>query len=337
MELKSKRNTWMMVLGSLLFLMLPVLASPDLLTTRNLFEIPGFRKDMAMFAVLLIYFHLNYYLIIPRFYFTQKYFWFSIITVLSCIALILIANAFHASPRMPSHHPGMPKKTHLLYFLNIHFFRFVAVFVSSLLLRVFNKWREAEKKKTEAELSWLKAQINPHFFFNTLNTIHGLALMKSEKTTDAILRLSGLMRYVLQEANDQFVPLEGEINYIQNYCDLQKIRFGDSVQLQFETHGNAHGISIAPMLLIPFIENAYKYGVNPESPGIIDIKIDIQQHELRFKVNNHITGIAADLEGSGLGIENTKKRLNLLYPGKHELKINPENGNYSVDLKINLE
>jgi sensor histidine kinase YesM len=195
----------------------------------------------------------------------------------------------------------------------------------------------AEEEKLHAQLAYLKTQINPHFLFNILNSIYALALERSDRTAGAIVKLSSMMRYVLLEAGRDRVLLEQEIIYLTDYVGLQKTRFEDSLELEFEITGHPEGKTIAPLLLIPFIENAFKHGVNPEQPSAILIRIDIRETEIRLQVNNKKVDVKPQLPGpAGLGINNTRQRLGILYPGRHTLTITDETTDFQVLLTLQL-
>jgi LytS/YehU family sensor histidine kinase len=195
----------------------------------------------------------------------------------------------------------------------------------------------SRKQQMDAELSYLKAQINPHFLFNTLNTIYSLSISKSDETPDSVLRLSGLMRYVLYDAHQDNVPLDKEINYLKDYIDLQKMRLGDTVLLSYSLPDAGDYFRIAPLLLIPFIENAFKFGVNPEKESKIEIFIDVKGNELIMKVNNNkVTQPLPEENRDKIGVDNTISRLAMLYPGRHSLEINESEVDYRMKLKILL-
>lgn len=258
------------------------------------------------------------------------------------------AGSFGAPRNMipPGDHPGPPGDMHKgppMGFsfwgrINHNFFLFFAVFFFSLLLRIALQWRQAQKEKSDAELSYLKAQINPHFLFNTLNSIYSLAIDKSDNTAPAVAKLSGMMRYVISDATKEFVPLEKEIAYIKSYIELQRVRFGESIHLFFEISGNPAGKQIAPLILIPFIENAFKYGVNAEEDSMIRIHIFIEENKLNMEVqNNKVNVQMAHEDKTGTGIANTQSRLRLLYPARHLLKIADNEKEFSVSLTLILQ
>ena len=215
--------------------------------------------------------------------------------------------------------------------------KFILVFLLSVGIRVYDKWQTAEEEKYKAELSFLKAQINPHFLFNTLNGIYVLAIKKSENTAPAIMRLSSIMRYVISEGHLNYVGLENELKYIVDYIDLQKMRLSQSIQVDFLIDAPNKNYKIAPLILIPFIENAFKHGISTEDNCKIKIHITVKNGMLDLLVENkkYLT-VLKEEEKSGIGVENTKKRLALLYPNKHELKTNDTKENYIVHLKMQL-
>jgi LytS/YehU family sensor histidine kinase len=189
-----------------------------------------------------------------------------------------------------------------------------------------------EQEKLSTELAWLKAQINPHFFFNTLNSLYSLTLARSEKSAEMVLRLSHLMRYMLYEASANTVSLKDEIAYIENYISIEQMRFADRLDLSFQYSGDTSGQLISPLLLLPFIENAFKHGIR-DSSGWITINLKVDDNFLYLKVENSYT-IPVKAKEPGLGLANVKRRLELAYPGKYELNIRQSENIYSVDLKL---
>ncbi|MEN2414584.1 sensor histidine kinase [Flavobacterium mesophilum] len=206
--------------------------------------------------------------------------------------------------------------------------------VSSLLFAISGRLQSVEKEKVKSELAFLKAQINPHFLFNTLNSIYALALKKDDKTPDAVVQLSELMRYIMTNSNDEVIDLTKEINYINNFISLQKTRLGNTVLVDYKVTGSTFGKQITPLILISFIENAFKYGVNPDQTSEICIRIDIIEEQLTLFVSNKKT-FSVQSE-SGIGLQNTIERLKLVYPNKHQLKIEDTPEKYVVNLSIKV-
>jgi sensor histidine kinase YesM len=197
---------------------------------------------------------------------------------------------------------------------------------------------QLQRDNLTLELNALKAQINPHFLFNTLNNIYSLALRKSEKTPDMVLKLSDMMRYVLYECNSGRVALDREIQFISNYIELERIRHGDDVSINFSLTGNPKDYRIEPLLLIPIVENSFKHGINAQiEKGFVDVQLNVLNGSLQLKVLNtvHLKG-AFSKEKGGIGLDNVQKRLELIYPQKHYLKILALKDSYKVDLELNL-
>jgi hypothetical protein len=219
-----------------------------------------------------------------------------------------------------------------LYFLIIALS--VALENSRRLAKAEQKLLTTESEKARAELSFLKAQINPHFLFNTLNNIYSLSLLKNEKTPDAIMKLSNIMRYVTDDVGEDFVPLKEELDCIADYIYLQQLRLGKNAQLCFKITGDSDGKVIAPLLLMTFIENVFKHGVSNHETSILQIHLTVEEHQLVFTTHNKIFVASERLEREGQGIENAQKRLQLLYPEKHSLQVESTDGNYDVKLTL---
>lgn len=192
----------------------------------------------------------------------------------------------------------------------------------------------AEAEKASAELSFLKAQINPHFLFNTLNNIYTLAITNNEHTADSIMKLSNIMRYVTDEVKEDFVDLQNEINCISNYIDLHRLRLGAKTVVSFTVQGDLDNKKIAPLLLMTFVENVFKYGVSKQHQSNIDINLLVKHDAIIFFCTNPVFERSQNIERTGIGINNTRERLKYLYPGKHVLNINEENNQFTVILTL---
>lgn len=211
------------------------------------------------------------------------------------------------------------------------------------------RWVVSEKKKQElvrekltAELNFLKTQLNPHFLFNVLNMAYSSANSKGDdQTADIIEKLSVLMRYMIYDSNVDKIEVEKEIDFIRNYINLQKMRFSADlpVKVNFSVNGHYTGYRIAPLILIPFIENAFKYGVKLEQQSEILLKMNFQNGVMEFITSNSVfkNGQVVDIKNSGIGIENTQKRLSILYPHNHKLCIEDNGRKFTVKLHLNLE
>ncbi len=221
---------------------------------------------------------------------------------------------------------------------------FIVVLASAIKIQKFSYQfdqasKALEREKLEAELNFLKAQIHPHFLFNTLNNLYSLTLKKSDMAPEVVLRLSGLVNYMLYDTRSPQVPLSKEIESLHHYIALEKIRYGSNLEIVFDVSGQIEGANIAPMLLLPFVENSFKHGVSDEiEDRWITINLNVTQEHLTFKVENakspgRIPGLEKDYTG-GIGLKNVRRRLELLYPERHELKILDEPNSYLVVMKI---
>ncbi len=215
----------------------------------------------------------------------------------------------------------------------------VLVFISSGLkvtgnyIRNERRNKELENQKLVAELAFLKSQVNPHFLFNTLNNIYSLAYKQSPETPDAIMKLSLLMRYMLYESNDTLVSLQKEVEHINNFIDLQKLRLREHTSLQFNVEGDIEGKQIAPMLMMTLVENAFKHGlVSKNEIGII-INLKVTDSELHFSTANNIS-THKKREFGGIGLENLRQRLKLLYPNRHKLTFEEKDGVFYASMKL---
>lgn len=201
--------------------------------------------------------------------------------------------------------------------------------------------QELETERAVAELAFLKAQINPHFFFNTLNSIYALTYIDTESSRKVLLKLSAMMRYLLYETQHDATTVSKELTFIRNYIEIMQQRLSDNTQVEFTIPETVRKLPIAPMLLLPFVENAFKHGVDDQNTGTISITIDETDDGLGITVKNHviIPDIQDDIGGKGIGLVNTRRRLDLLYPDKYSLQIthNGQTNEYVVHLALKLK
>lgn len=332
------------IAGCICFLSLPFIFSPDTHFPGNPLEDPGQLRELAGYILMLGFFYLNYYLLVPRLYFPKKYGLYTVLVILAFILVTGLPNiilSFFPGPAphdTPPHRPAPPGWPEFIFRHISHtLFLFLVVLFLSMMLRIRDQWKILREEKLSAELAYLKAQVNPHFLFNTLNSIYALSIEKSDHTPAAIVKLSGMMRYVLSESAHAHTSLENEIRYIGDYITLQKIRFGNTLHIDYRTEGNTGGLMIAPLLLIPFIENAFKYGVSPEERSRIQVHITIQIPAITMTVvNRKVQIVVPETPESGTGITNARKRLELLYPGKYTLEIDNGQEEFRVLLQILL-
>jgi LytS/YehU family sensor histidine kinase len=299
-----------------------------------------------MNAFLVAFYYTNTQIFIPKLLTQRKWLWY-ILAIVGCLLLYTqIPRLFEEAiredlpqkfrMRRPRRHTLIPYPftgTTAVFFL---------VFTVSTCIRVIQEWlgtekknEEIEKEKLVTELSFLKSQINPHFLFNTLNNIYSLALVKSEATAGAVLKLSSIMRYVLNETKHDWVPLEKEIEFLNHFIDLQKVRLTDKMSIKFDVSGNVEVQQIAPLILIPFVENAFKYGVSTKEPAEILIDLKAEGSTINFYVRNRIFKTEnVNGDNTSIGLKNTRRRLELLYPEKHTLTVSEENNHFIVNLTL---
>ncbi|QJD95699.1 histidine kinase [Mucilaginibacter robiniae] len=211
----------------------------------------------------------------------------------------------------------------------------LAVYSSFHALRKEQENKSLREEKIQAELAFLKTQINPHFLYNTLNYIYSLAYPVSEKLADAVIKLSNLMRYMLTESADGTVDLQKEVNYIENYISVFQMRFEDAFFVDFVVEGDIAGKRIASLILVPFVENAFKHGVVNDPNRPIRIRLKLISNRLMFTVSNQINRNQKD-HSTGIGLPNIRRRMELIYPGKHELLIAENGQTYKATLNIEL-
>lgn len=199
-----------------------------------------------------------------------------------------------------------------------------------------------QKEKLELELNALKSQIHPHFLFNTLNNLYSLTLKNSEKASEVVLKLSDIMRYVLYQANERKVDIKKEVDFAKNYVDLQRIRYQDKYKITFETIGKFNEQKVAPLLFIDFIENAFKHGLERRfNDGFVDVKFTIDDQNISLNVinskgQNDEDNTAEEAKRKGIGLQNVRRRLDLIYGESHHLKISETEEIFEINLSLQL-
>ena len=274
----------------------------------------------------------NFYLFVPLLWVRHRFWLFGVANV-----LLLIISNLHLINNDINTLPDYFRAGYSL-FLIISLLLSVMAIGIALSIRYMMRRSERRQKEVEAELAWLKNQINPHFLFNTLNNISSLAQIDADETQEAIMQLSDLLRYAMYETNKPKVRLDGEVEFMRNYIELMKLRCNEmtKVDAQFTIH-NAQS-EVAPLLFISLVENAFKHGMNSNEPASINIRLEQQDDTLVFVCDNtNNPKPTKDRSGSGIGLENTRRRLDLLYPGCYtwEQAITTENV-YHVKISIRL-
>jgi two-component system, LytTR family, sensor kinase len=298
-----------------------------------------------LLGVVIVYYYVNSRVFIPKLFLKKKTFLFIVSLAGSLLAISLLNYAWGLfmdatvySDMHGRHHSGA-------FRLYAPLIPFLMAFGISTSIRIIDEWLKNEKQKKEmeteklqSELAFLKSQVNPHFLFNILNNICALARKKSDDTENAIIKLSQIMRYMMYDSKNDKVMLGKELEYLQNYIELQRMRISETVRIDFTVSGDPEAILLEPLLLIPFVENAFKHGVSYLEESWITINLQVTASELNFHVGNKIIrqnklDVPAE---SGIGLKNVKRRLELLYPGRHEIRVNETDAGYIVDLTIHF-
>ncbi|EZH75614.1 hypothetical protein ATO12_02165 [Aquimarina atlantica] len=283
--------------------------------------------------------YVNIYWIIPRYLVKKRYFIYVVLLLIVIIGWGYIIG--YGEPLMDHYWFNQPYQEMAP---ENGITGMIVIILVSTLLNLSYRWfiqlskiNQIENDRLHLELSLLKNQINPHFFFNTLNNLYALSLEKSDKTPSLILKLSEIMRYTIYDCKEPKVSIGGEITYLENFIELQKMRHHNRGIITFEKNIDNEAKQIAPMILIVFLENAFKHGFDHmEKNAFINFKLETTEELVHLYVENNFSDTENGNEG-GIGLENVKRRLSLIYPNAHELKINKKNTVFTVDLKLNLE
>jgi two-component system LytT family sensor kinase len=322
---------WVMV-----FTIMMVSGADNGTTTREVIR----KLINLLFYILVVYINLDY--LVPKFL-NQKNFMTYVLLLLAMVAVLT------------------PIKVMLLYItyeevdpreflvMNQHTV-FLILFViagGSTVIRIISDWqrhqrdrKDLETQRMQSEIKFLKSQINPHFLFNTLNSLYALTLKKSDKAPEIVIKLSEMMRYMLYESNERRVPLQKEVNYIQNYLALEALRQSGHADIQFNVEGQISDQTIAPLIFIPFLENSFKHGLNHQiSDGYVYVTMKVLDNRLLLRIQNSKPEHApqpAEKNSGGIGLANVQRRLNLLYPNQYKLDIEDNDKEHIVELSLAL-
>lgn len=293
-------------------------------------------------------FYVNYTLLIPLLVKEQKRYWIYISSiVVLLLGSVLVKSVLATLNRdiilsYTNHRTGESTMIEITQYVVTAIFSSGFFIVVSSLLKFAIDWfaneriqRNLERERKDMELQFLKSQLNPHFLFNSLNNIYSLAYQKSDKTPDAILKLSEIMRYMIYESNDSWVSLRKEIDYVNSFIELQKLRFKDGAAVQLSLNGEIDNQQIVPLILISFVENAFKHGVANDPKDPIKINIIANQKILHFSLTNRKNKSNKDVMG-GVGLTNVERRLQLLYPERYKLNIVNSDTHYTLELMLDL-
>jgi sensor histidine kinase YesM len=283
------------------------------------------------------------YVLIPRLLYKKRYGWFALAFVLMIVTSSIIKMQIIGKIM---HNPGLfdlSTNLKVRIYDNVipHFFLVIAG-VAVKLMYDYSKMQqrliEMAREKAEAELSFLKSQINPHFLFNSLNSVYFLISKENTEARQALHKFSDMLRYQLYEMNGQKIPIEKELGYLKDYVDLQKLRKDDNYSVEFNCDPGVKDFAIEPLLLIPFVENAFKHiSHKPNEMNFVKLDMNRQNGHFNFTIENSKEAERTTELHGGIGLNNVKRRLELLYPEKHELNITDEENNYKVDLRLEID
>ncbi len=291
-------------------------------------------------ALLITFFYLNAIILIPRLFYKKKYALYSLSVIFSFVFFVVIMYILRVNFTNADH--SFSLNNHLFFST----FIFLFIFTGSIAYKTIRDKIVADKLANEkeneylkTELALLRSQVSPHFMFNVLNNMVALARKRSDLLEPSLIKLSSLMRYMLYETDEEKVSLEKETDYLHSYIDLQQQRFGKKVCINVNMCQADKMYNIEPMLLIPFVENAFKHGTGLIDNAHIDIDMKAEKNILYFSVTNKYNPDCHEIKdkASGIGLVNVQRRLQLLYPSKHEIFITKDNNLFTVSLKINID
>ncbi len=309
-------------------------ARPDAVSPSLIFLI-----SCIMDATWMAFFYLNALLLMPKLTYKRKYWQYAGIQLV-IVAWILTQSVFFFKFQIrPGEHFDIRRPGLFNFF--IYLFMLTSSTAYTLIrdkIKADNLAQEKENENLKTELSLLRSQVSPHFMFNVLNNMVSLARKQSDQLEPSLIKLSSLMRYMLYETDEEKVSLEKEIDYLQSYIDLQQQRFGKKVKVCVDMQSMDDQYQIEPMLLIPFVENAFKHGTGIIDDAQINIRLRAEKHQLQFTVSNKFNAFSNEVKDktSGIGLTNVTRRLNLLYGKRHVLTITKDNNFFNVLLQLNL-
>jgi hypothetical protein len=344
----QKKDMWLFIaqvaVWTVILFALPLatfLSTQDARATRTSFYVVW-----GLFQGPLVVYFANFYLLGPYLFFKHRRWWFVLINLILILGLnsqfFLVFYRRNSIPNMPA----MDTNMWVGFFGGFLMFLVLNCMIASIAIgirhfirtrQIRQQLKEEKAKNTEAELAWLKNQINPHFLFNTLNNISSLVQIDADKAQDAIAQLSDLLRYAMYETNKNTVPLQGEIEFMRNYVELMKLRCSDKTIVNCQLSTINTQLDVAPLLFISLIENAFKHGVSSNRDSRIDITLTADEHQLIFACENtNFPKSDTDRSGSGIGLENTRRRMDLIYKDRYSWEQTLEDNIYKVKITIQL-
>lgn len=300
----------------------------------------------------IIAFYINYFILIDQLLFKKRTIVYFIVTAIFAALMVVLSSYAHVivdriagNVRPPHPHNDDHEGIFILSLMTRDYVMMILSIGLSIALKMGFRWSKIEKmndriisERKDMELRNLKNQLNPHFLFNTLNNIYALTAFDTEKAQNAIHQLSKLLRYTLYENDNHSVTLEKELLFMHSYIDLMALRLSDHTHLNVKIYdGPCDGLEIAPLMFISMVENAFKHGVSATSPSFIDIKIQVEGSTVSCRVeNSYFPKKETDKSGSGIGLANLQRQLELIYPGRHKYSANVEGDRYVAELSIEI-
>lgn len=308
---------------------------PPMLHPESIWAQAVYLRFCCQNLILVAQFYFIYLYIAPKvLYTTKNYLKYTLVSLITIIFFIFLIHFFHTSIDEIIGKHNLPLK---LRFIETFLYSFSMIILATA-LHLYDSYYKLQLIQQESELQFLRSQINPHFLFNSLNNIYSLIELRSNKAGDAMLKLSSMLRFVLYETSEKYVLLQNELKYINDYLALQQMRLNENVNVQLKIPESCTGEQIHPMLLIPFIENAFKHGISYSEPCTIEVDIELTDKTLKMRVFNGIFKNKTDelKKESGIGLNNVKRRLEILYKGKYQLKELKNEKHYEIILILDL-
>lgn len=332
-----------------LFQSIPILSSPDFDFSTRVFSVQPFLRNFFGYSLIICFYYLHAFLLLPNLFEKGKKIVYTLSVLLGFVAISMVIDAFfpNSSPLETNFIP--PKENFPMPPARNWFnewFQFLGLLAPFLMIVLFShalhlakKSRQMELDKAEAELQNLKYQLQPHFLFNSLNNIYSVSIIDPSKTPNYILNLSELLRYLLKTEHLQWVELEQEVHFCQQYIALQQLRYGKkdrNWKISWPSKDEMNGIMIPPFLLLPFIENVFKYGVHPSELSDLKIKLKVDNLSIHFETENQKMNVLDHqlLSSQGLGLNKTKQRIQLLYGSLHHFEVKETETSFNVQLML---
>lgn len=296
----------------------------------------------ARIALLIVIAYLNLQYFLPRYLLKKRYLAYFTVVIISVIGYLIVQSLFDFY--LYGYVVGPMRNSHLMESLSYNFFSTLWYLGLMIALKLSLDWygqqliiQKITVEKLNSEVNFLRAQVNPHFLFNILNNLYALTLKKSELAPDVVLKLSEMMEYMLYDCTDEKVLLEKETAYLNNYIELERLRFSDQAAIGLTINGELNGYEIAPLLMLPLLENAFKHGLSKQTENSwLRMNIALEKSTLTVSVENAKPPMVISTIKGGIGLDNLKKRLELLYPYKHTLEFEDKKNTFLAKLSIEL-